>query len=317
MSADGLQQQQVLHLVQPGEEGLRLDQCLARAVDVLSRRKARAAIAAGSVWLNGHATRVMSRRVRAGDRITWFPPDNVASDEVPSGQVDWSRMGGRPAVVFRDAHLAVVSKPSGIATEPTRGEDLRTSLRRMEALLREEGTHPSKVYVTAVHRLDTQASGLVVLALTRQAAAHLSAQFAERTASRTYQALVVGHTPTELTRLEHWIAKVGPRNRRGVVAEGEGKRAVAHLSWCAHLTDASWVELRLETGRTHQIRVQMAAIGHSLLGDRLYGTRPAQAERLMLHARTLTLMHPTEGRALSFEAPLPDDFEALLTSLRS
>ena len=301
------------HLVPAEQAGLRLDQCVARAFAGLSRRRARGVISDGEVWLNGKPTRVLSRRVSAGDRITWFPAEEEGE---PSQALDWERLGGRPELVFRDHSVAIVNKPSGVATEPTRGEDLRTSLRRLEALLREEGVHPSKVFVAAAHRLDTQASGLVAFALSREAAAHLSAQFAARTASRTYHALVSGLLEgDEERRLEGDIAKVGPGSRRGVVPAGEGKRAVTWVRPLERLGDATWVELRLETGRTHQIRVHMSDLGHPLLGDRLYGPRPLRAERLMLHARRLTLEHP-DGRELALEAPHPADFTAALESLR-
>lgn len=322
-----MSQSKAFFLVEKEQSGLRLDQCASRVFEGLSRTRARALISEGSLWVNGKPVRRNSRKVFAGDRITLLVKDGTleksdanSTSEASQPVIDWDAHGGRPAFLYRDNWLAVLNKSSGIPTEPTRREDLRICLRQVEATLREEGLHPRRLYVAAVHRLDAQASGALAFALRKKAAAELSGQFASRTAGRIYQALVVGQVESEEGELRHHLARVGPGLRQGVVSEGRGKHAITRYRVLRRFDDASLVELRLQTGRTHQIRVQMSEIGHPLLGDWLYlpeedASRCPRASRLMLHAVSLSLNHPKTGERMTFEAPLPDDFAGYLGEL--
>ncbi len=308
------------------EAGERLDRYIANVFPELSRRKARELIAKGYIWLNGHPVRILSRRLKGGDRITWFDEDFQPSAAPPegeeSGSIDWEKYGGRPEFLFRDQFMAIANKPAGLPTEPTPKEDVRTLKRQIEAVLREEGLHPRRIYVTAVHRLDAAASGAVAFALKKTAARELSRQFAERRSRRIYRALVAGIPEADSGELKHYIGWTGPGVRHGVLPPSKGKLAVLTYRVVEKFSRASLLEIQLQTGRTHQIRVQMSAVGHPLLGDWLYMPRELAAQypssnRLMLHAHYLKVYHPSNRRPIEVEAPYPDDFTEFLEKLRS
>lgn len=343
---DGLvttSRQELVYCVEAEQDGVRIDIYLPLMCAGLSRGKARKLLAEGAVCLNGVPVRVMSRRVYRGDRISLLQPvlpevEDVGKhglgDDDQEGEgaeqeermnpfvqeIAWDTLGGRPVFLYRDDYLAVVNKPAGIPTEPTRDVDIQSSLRQVEASLREAGLHPRRIYVVAVHRLDAPASGALVFALRKQAAAALSAQFANRTAGRLYRALVVGNVASEHGELRDYLGRIS-WIRQGVVPKNRGKLAITEYRVVERFADATLVELKLQTGRTHQIRVQMAAAGHPLIGDWMYcsedvAQRCPPAQRLMLHACSLTLVHPHTQETMEFSAALPDDFAAYLEQLR-
>lgn len=227
--------------------------------------------------------------------------------------IDWSVYGGEPILLFRDRHLAIINKPSGIPVEPTHREDLTTCLRQVEALLRSEGVHPKKQYATAAHRLDKGASGAVAFATSKSAARDLGSQFANRTASRLYNAILCGRLEKDEGQLVDYLAQTGPGIRQGTVKEGEGKKAILNYKVLKRFSCATLVEIRLKTGRTHQIRVQFSEIGHPLIGDWLYcpaetaATCPEE-NRMMLHALELTIIHPHSKEEILSKAPIPPRF---------
>ncbi len=323
-----------VHLVTKEQHGLRIDQCVPQGFASLSRRKARQLIGEGCVWINGRVIRVHSRKVSAGDRITVKLEDANPNDldvmEAESSEnanhfaedIDWDVHGGRPSFLFRDKYIAILDKPSGIPTEPTRREDLRTCLRQVEAIQREEGLHPHRQYVAAAHRLDAQASGVLAFALRKKAAAELSSQFAVRTAKRVYRALVVGNVEKDEDELHHHLTRVGPGVRQGVVSADRGKHAITNYQVLERFGAVTLVELQLQTGRTHQIRVQMAEVGHPLVGDWLYLPKEREHEcpkgdRVMLHAVSLSLVHPRTQKIMEFVSELPADFIAYMEQLRN
>lgn len=298
--------------------GKRLDHFLSDAFSGCSRGAARRALAAGEVWVNGVPVKVMSRQVKEGDRVTWLvlPP---LEGEPPV--VDWRVFGGRPDFLHKDGYMAILNKASGVPVESTHQEDLRTCIRQIEAKLHEEGLMAKRIYVAAAHRLDAGASGVLAFGLRKQAAARLGEQFAARSAKRIYRAIVVGQIEEEQLRIEQSIGKVGTGIKRGVVGGKRGKHAVTHVRVLERMADASLIEAELETGRTHQIRVHLAHLGHPLVGDWLYcdeaaASRVPEAPRLMLHALRLTLQHPRSNELMTFEAPEDEAFLTYLEALR-
>lgn len=317
--------------VESEHNDLRIDIFLARVCAGLSRGKARKMLAEGSVLLNGTSVRVMSRRIHTGDRVCLLKPPEPVIEEADLAEtaapnyfaqdISWDTLGGRPVFLYRDDYLAVINKPSGIPTEPTREIEMQTCLRQVEATLQEEGLHPRRMYVVAVHRLDAPASGALVFALRKQAAAALSEQFATRTAGRLYWALVVGQVASDQGELQDYLGRVS-WIRQGIVPKNRGKLAITQYRVVERFAEATWVEIKLQTGRTHQIRVQMAAAGHPLVGDWMYcpeetALRCPPAQRLMLHAHSLSLVHPQTEETMEFVAPLPEDFAAYLEHLRA
>lgn len=235
------------------------------------------------------------------------------------------------SVLYEDNHLLVVDKPAGLLAQAARvGDD--TLVDRAKAWLKARYGKPGNVYVGLVHRLDRSTSGVVVLAKTSKAAARLSDQFrAHDAVTKDYLAVVHGRLD-RATRLEHRLVELGDGSALAPphAPADAGKRAVLHVSPLAVGSAepaCSLVAVRLETGRKHQIRVQLAAVGHPLVGDRRYGREPSVTrervdrliDRVALHAWRIALQHPTRtepgASELAFEAPIPDDFRRLCERL--
>ena len=227
-------------------------------------------------------------------------------------------------VLYEDNHLLVVDKPAGLLVQ---GGDRATNdaddhlVARTIAWLKAKYDKPGNVYVGLVHRLDRNTSGVVVLAKTSKAAERLSKAFAARDVDKRYLAVVAGHTSS--ATLEHWLAPTSDGGSR-IASAADRDANVAKLAKLTFTTlasaptqSASCVEVALESGRKHQIRVQLAAVGHALLGDRRYAPPPIaqRFSRPALHAYTVAFVHPVRGDELRFTAPLPPDFAGLLREL--
>ena len=204
-----------------------------------------------------------------------------------------------PEVLFLDNDLLVVSKPAGTLIQGDRTGD-PTLLEQAHEYLRRKFPSLDIVYLGLVHRLDRPTSGVTVFARTPKAAAHLSAQFYNRTARKTYWALVEGKVPDEGNWTDE-IVRIGGTSR--VARRGEGQEAKLYFRRLDYHNDISWVEIELHTGRHHQIRVQFAYRGHPVVGDLRYGAEMKFGQKaLALHARALTITHPTQGTELTFTA---------------
>ena len=208
-----------------------------------------------------------------------------------------------PEPIFIDNHLLVINKPTGILVQGDRSGDL-SLLDMAKAYIKEKYAKPGNVYLGLVHRLDRPASGLVVLARTSKAAARLSEQFRERRVSKVYLALVEGEVPPEA----YWsdrIIRNGVTSRIGTNDEGGLARLSYRCIKCEK--NVSLVEINLETGRHHQIRLQFSSRGFPLLGDFRYGSKITFGDKaIALHARSLTLSHPTKNEIMTFAAE-PDN----------
>ncbi|MCA3255779.1 MAG: RluA family pseudouridine synthase [Alphaproteobacteria bacterium] len=298
--------------------GWRLDRALAAAIPTLSRERLKALISAGAVARAGTAWRDPSAKVAGGEAVTVAvpapAPAEAQAQDIPL------------VIVHEDAHLLVVDKPAGLVVHPAAG-NLDGTL--VNALLHHCQGRLSGIGGVArpgiVHRIDKDTSGLLVVAKTDRAHEGLSAQFAKHSVERRYTAVVAGIPIPPAGRIEGALARsAANRQKMAIVPDGRGKHAVTHYKLLEKLTDASVVECRLETGRTHQVRVHMASIGHPLLGDPAYGrTRPIHKRTLddldfrrqALHARTLGFFHPVTSEKLIFESPLPADIQELIRRL--
>ncbi|MCP5367962.1 MAG: RluA family pseudouridine synthase [Hyphomicrobiales bacterium] len=313
-------------LVTEDKAGLRADRFLAGAVPALSRARIQALMAAGRVARDGAPATDPAGKVRAGQCWTVTEPPPVPAEP---------RAQAIPlVVVFEDADLIVVDKPAGLVVHPAAGNPENTLV---NALLAHCGAGLSGIGGVArpgiVHRLDKDTSGLMVAAKSDRAHAGLAAQFAAHSLERAYRALVWGLPAPARGTIEGAIGR-SPANRKkmAVVTRG-GKAAVTRYRVeRAFAGAASLVECRLQTGRTHQIRVHMAHIGHPLVGDPVYGRGraarraglPAVARaalaafpRQALHAYLIGFSHPVTGEALRFESDLPPDFNELVEILGS
>ena len=298
--------------------GERLDRFLADAVPDLSRSRLKGLIRDGAVTdADGAAWRDPARKVAAGTAFVVAIPDPVPA-----------RPAAQPmalSIIYEDTWIAVIDKPAGLVVHPAAGNPDKTLV---NGLLAHFGDGLSGIGGVQrpgiVHRLDRDTTGLIVVAKTEAAHGALAAQFADRTLSRRYLAVVRGVPVPGQGRVDAAIGR-HPRQRQKMAVVAGGKRAVTHYRLVRPLTGAALLDCRLETGRTHQIRVHLTHIGHPLIGDPVYG-RPARTgdpeairtfSRQALHAAALTLRHPADGRAMAFEAPMPTDLETLIAALSS
>ena len=302
--------------IAPAADGWRLDRALADAVPTLSRERLKSLISAGQVTRDGVAVRDPAKRAAAGDAF---------AVSVPAATPAHNEAQDIPLVVaFEDEHLIVVDKPAGLVVHPACGNPDGTLV---NALLHHCGGSLSGIGGVArpgiVHRIDKDTSGLMVAAKTDRTHEGLAKQFAAHSIDRRYRAIVGGRPVPPAGTVDAPLAR-SPQNRKKVAIVQGGKRAVTHYRTLERLKEAALVECRLETGRTHQVRVHMASIGHALLGDPTYG-RTKQAHRgtlealafrrQALHAAHLGFIHPVTGTALSFESAMPTDMQELFSHL--
>lgn len=300
-------------------DGWRLDRALAAALPQLSRERLKRLIS------SGHVRRAGGEEVR--DPKSAVKKDQSFTISVPAPEPAQAVAQDIPlTITFEDEHLIVVDKPAGLVVHPAAGNADGTLV---NALLHHCAGRLSGIGGVArpgiVHRIDKGTSGLIVAAKTDKAHAGLAKQFAAHSIDRIYNAVVNKIVMDSEGRIEGNLAR-SSRNRQKmeVVEAGRGKHAVTHFRRLETLNDATLVECRLETGRTHQVRVHMAHIGHSLLGDPFYG-RPNKAHRPILenldfrrqalHAKRLGFTHPVTSEALAFESELPVDIQELLRAL--
>jgi 23S rRNA pseudouridine1911/1915/1917 synthase len=278
--------------------GERLDRALALLVPEFSRSYLQQLIESGAVSLNGAASTRSSQKVKVADKGV------VELRATPQSQAF------RPEpieldVVFEDEHLLVVNKPAGLVVHPAPGNWSGTLL---NGLLDRDANATLLPRAGIVHRLDKETTGLMVVARTRAAMDALVQRIAAREVVREYVALA--HRPWVGGTVRRVQAPIGrdPRNRLRMAVVQTGKPALTVLELLQNSQAGCWVRASLETGRTHQIRVHMAHIGHSLVADELYGGAPAaQLKRQALHAYRLAFQHPATGQMLEFHASLPTD----------
>jgi len=285
--------------------GLRLDQALAKLLPEFSRSRLAQWVRLSRATVDGRAV-LPRHRVRGGEVIDIAP--------LPDAAVVAHRPEDIPLeVVFEDDTLLVVNKPAGLVVHPGSGNWQGTLL---NALLRRVPGLAGIPRAGIVHRLDKDTSGLLVVAKTLTAQASLVRQLQARSVKREYLAVAHGRIARD-GRIEAPIGR-HPVKRTKMAVVARGRPAVTHYQVLERYAGASLLRLRLETGRTHQIRVHLSALGHPLVGDPVYGKRSSSITfpRQALHAERLALVHPTTGKAVDWQVEPPADMRELLESLR-
>ena len=296
-------------LITAEESGERIDALLARTIEGLSRSQAQRLLENGDVLL-GETTVKKNYKCCSGDRFTVFLPP---AEEPPLLAQDLSL-----SIVWEDADLIVVDKPRGMVVHPAPGHPDGTLV---NALLYHCGESLSGIggerRPGVVHRIDKDTSGLLVAAKHDFAHQALSAELAVRSLSRLYQAVARGGFREDRGTINRPIGRHPTDRKRMAISEKNGRPAVTHWEVLARYAGYTHLRCQLETGRTHQIRVHLASIGHPLLGDFTYGAPSPEKglEGQCLHAYELKLMHPRSGEPMCCNAPLPDYFPEVLSRL--
>ena len=302
--------------VPPELSDRRLDQAAAELMPEHSRSRLQGWIKSGALTVNGKACKPRDK-VMLGDKLEL--------DAEPEAQVSWQAESISLDIVYEDEHLLVINKPAGLVVHPAAGHADGTLV---NALLNHAPEVENLPRAGIVHRLDKDTSGIMVVARSLVAHTSLVDQLQTRTMGREYEAIVVG-TLTGGATVEAPIGR-HPRERKKMAVVATGKPAITHYRLIERFAAHTHVRCKLESGRTHQIRVHMAYVKHPLVGDPQYGGRLrlpkgttdelrdvlAGFQRQALHARQLTLEHPRTGEVLSWEVPLPEDMETLLAALR-
>ena len=298
--------------VPDGLDGLRLDIALSRLFG-FSRTTAAALVDAGHVEVDGVA-RSRSERVRAG---AWL---EVELPEPAVGPASRPEPVPGLAIVYADDDIVVVDKPVGVAAHPSPGWDGPTVIGAVAGMGHRVSTSGAAERQGVVHRLDVGTTGLMVVAKSERAYTHLKDAFRTRTVDKRYAALVQGHPDPTRGTVDAPIDRHPTQDWKFAVVAG-GKPSVTHYDTMEAFRSATLLDVHLETGRTHQIRVHMAAIRHPCVGDITYGADPTLAARLglsrqWLHAYRLGFPHPADGHWAEFASPYPDDLAAALAHMQ-
>jgi len=295
----------------------RLDAFLRAQFPAVSRGALQRLIEEGHIRVNGRPAKA-THHPHAGDQIEVHWPEARPAEAQPEDMP--------LEIIFEDQDLLVLNKPPGLVVHPAAGHEEHTLV---NALLHHCAGQLSGIGGVArpgiVHRLDKETSGCLVVAKNDAAHIALAEQFAGRTLEKIYEAIVCGAVPRLQGEMREAIARHPTHRKRMAVTDGSGREAWTSYRVIERLHGATHVEAALHTGRTHQIRVHFQHLGHPVVGDATYGARPNQrlteltgyaAPRQMLHARTLTFLHPRKRKKLTFEAPRPEDFKAALAALK-
>jgi len=295
----------------PAEGEARLDAYLAVQGELgLSRSRIKGLIEDGQVTVNGEVPRA-SQKIHPGDAVVVNVPDPVHIELLPEA-IPLN-------VVFEDADVLVINKPRGMVVHPAAGNWSGTLVHALLDHVDDLEGIGGELRPGIVHRLDKDTSGLLVVAKNERAMASLADQIREHTARRVYWAIVHGNAMPDSGRIEAPIGRHHTDRKKMAVQPKTGKDAATHFRVIERFKGYALLECKLETGRTHQIRVHLSFIGHPVVGDSVYGTRKAHLgmEAQALHARQLGFTHPATGEWMEFTAEIPADMEQALQGLRA
>ncbi len=285
--------------------GIRLDKFVGEKCQELSRTHAQQLIIGGFITVNGREAK-SSLKLNIGDKvditIPLEPPSHLVPESIPL------------KIIYEDSDLLVIDKPAGLAVHPAPGHPAHTLVNAILSYLPGLIQDADSLRPGIVHRLDKDTSGLILVAKSRLAQANLSEQFKSRSVSKAYLVLVKGKLTPERGIIEAAIGR-DPRNRQRMAVVSKGREARTDYRVIKYYGNYSLLEIKPETGRTHQIRVHLAAIGFPVVGDVTYGLKSPHLSRQFLHAYKLGFHLPSTGEYVEFESPLPPDLEQALREI--
>lgn len=295
------------YFIYDGNEEIRLDKYLATVLEEASRSFVQNLIKNNHVLVNDKNEKA-SFILKKGDRIYVEIPDAVSDEIIPEDiPLD---------IYYEDSDVIVVNKPSGMVVHPAVGNTHGTLVNALKFHCKDLSSINGVIRAGIVHRIDKDTSGLLVSCKNDFSHQSLSKQFFDKTVKRKYYAIVIGEINHNLGKIDAPIGRDKLNRQKMAVVDG-GKKAITHFKVLERFKGYTLIELNLETGRTHQIRVHMKYIGYPLLGDPLYGPKKVEGDYgQYLHAKTLGFIHPRTNELLEFDSPLPDYFLQKLDELR-
>lgn len=300
--------QKVEHIVLEQEKSARIDKVISSLNPDWSRTQVQQWIKDGQVLVNGQAVKT-NYKCNINDQIEIMIPEPEVLDVIAEEM--------NLDIYYEDEDVIVVNKPKGMVVHPAAGHITGTLVNGLMAHCKDLSGINGVLRPGIVHRIDKDTSGLLMVAKNDRAHESLVNQLVEKTVTRKYLAVVHGNIEHDYGTIDAPIGR-DPKERQSMTVIDNGKHAVTHFHVLERYKDFTFVECRLETGRTHQIRVHMKYIGHPLAGDPKYGPRKTlDLNGQALHAAVLGFTHPRTGKYLEFEAPLPESYEQLLVKLRN
>ncbi len=295
----------------PEMEDERIDKCISNYMENLSRSYIQKIIKEGNVYVNDALIKA-NYRAKVDDRVRFTIPDSVEPD-IPAQDIPLD-------ILYEDEDILIVNKPKNMVVHPAPGHYEGTLVNAVMFHCKDRLSGINGVMRPGiVHRIDKDTTGSVIVCKNDEAHNAIAALLKTHDITRKYRAIVYGNVKAEQGTVDAPIGRHPNDRKKMAVNEKNGKQAVTHYHVLERFGQYTYIECQLETGRTHQIRVHMASIGHPLLGDTVYSNRkaPFRLEGQVLHAMTLGFIHPGSGEYVEFEAPLPAYFENLLSVLRN
>lgn len=304
-----MEQQSYKFIVESEQEGVRIDQLLTKKVPDISRSRIQKLIEQGNITVQDKQIKP-NYKVRQGDVVRVDLPEPVVLDVKPE-DIDIE-------ILYEDEDIAVVNKPQGMVVHPAAGNYSGTLVNALMSRCSTLSTINGVIRPGIVHRIDKDTSGVLVIAKNDAAHHSLAEQIKVHSVKRIYYAIVEGVIKQDSGTVDAPLGRHPVERKKMAVVSKNGRRAVTHYRVIERFKRNTLIEARLETGRTHQIRVHMAYIGHPLVGDPVYGYKKQRfnLKGQALHAKTLGIIHPSTGEYMEFTTPLPEYFQKLVDNLR-
>ncbi|HCI25856.1 MAG TPA: RNA pseudouridine synthase [Lachnospiraceae bacterium] len=297
--------------ITPEMEGERIDKCISNYLESLSRSYIQKIIKDGTAYVNDAVVKA-NYKVKVDDKVQFEIPDCEEPD-IPPQDIPLD-------ILYEDKDILIVNKPKDMVVHPAPGHYEGTLVNAIMFHCKDELSGINGVLRPGiVHRIDKDTTGSIIICKNDEAHRKIAQQLKEHSITRKYRAIVYGRIMEEEGTVNAPIGRHPTDRKKMAINEKNGKPAVTHYKVLERFDKYTYIECQLETGRTHQIRVHMTSIGHSLLGDEVYGNAkcPFKLEGQTLHAMTIGFIHPTTGEYVEYEAPLPEYFEHLLQILRT